>query len=107
MQAKSLRKSSIDELVIALCRDYERRKRLIDERLSSFRTDTEYRYLNFNMFDAAAEIAGDRYAELYIYEIGRRTGFARSAISGCSEVTYKKYKKEIINNIAKKLHLTD
>lgn len=99
--------NTLDNLVIALCLDYERRKNAIAEKLSSYRTDTEYRYLNYNIFSAAAEIAGERDAEIFIKDIGCRVGYAKSECVTLSEVTYKKYKNLIKDNIAKKLHLKD
>ncbi len=59
------------------------------------------------MYNAAAEIVGERYAELYIEEIGRKTGYAKSRDETVSETTYKTYKQLTKENIAKKLHLTD
>ncbi len=67
----------------------------------------EYRYYNFKIFEAAAEIAGDTDAERFIFEIGRRTGYASTALDNMSEVTYKKKKRAVIENIAKRLHLAD
>ena len=98
---------SLDMLVVALCFDYSRRQKAIEERSATKRVDTEFRYFNFKMFDAAAEIVGDRDADIYIREIGERIGYAKSQMWQVSEVTYKNYKKLIKENIAKKLHLTD
>ena len=96
---------TLDELVIALCLDYRRRQNAIEEKNISKRIDTEYRYYNFKIYDASAEIVGERLAEGYIEEIGRRVGYAKSALCCFSEVMYKNYKRKIIDNIAKKLHL--
>ena len=96
---------SVDALVIALCLDYERREQAIAEHTAKRRTDTEYRYLNFNIYDAVVEISGERDARAYISEIGRKIGYAKSALDHLSEVTYKEYKMLIKENIAKKLHL--
>ena len=98
---------SLDLLIIALCLDYSRRQKAIEARSASKRVDTEFRYFNFKMFDAAAEIVGDEYAESYIEEIGNKIGYAKSDMYEVSEVTYKNYKRMIKENIAKKLHLTD
>ena len=99
--------SSLDTLVIALCLDYGRRQRAIEERCVTKRTDTEFRYYNFKIFDAAAEIVGERFAARYIEEIGERVGYAKSSVDCVSEITYKNYKRRIKDNIAKKLHLCD
>lgn len=97
--------STVDSLVIALCLDYERRAEAILKRTAPKRTDTEYRYLNFNIYEAAAEIVGERQAEIYIKEIGTRTGYAHTAIPFSGEVQYKTNKRLIKDNVAKKLHL--
>lgn len=97
--------TTVDTLVIALCLDYERRAAAILSRMAAKRTDTEFRYLNFNIFEATAEIVGERYAEIYIKEIGERTGYAKSKITFVGEVQYKKNKRNIKDNVAKKLHL--
>lgn len=102
-----MREETLDFLVTALCLDYERRQRAITEHSVSKRVDTEFRYYNFKIFDAAAEIAGERDAPVYIREIGNKIGYAKSDMYRLSEVTYKKYKKLIKENIARKLHLTD
>ena len=98
---------SLDALVTALCLDYGRRQRAIEERSAARRTETEFRYLNFKIYDAVAEVVGEPLAEAYIYEIGNKTGYAKSKIDCLSEVTYKSYKRMARDNIAKKLHLTD
>ncbi len=90
---------------MALCLDYARRKNAIEKRSAPHRTDTEYRYLNFKIYDAVAEIVGDGCAEMYIEEIGKKVGYAKSGDYMISEVTYKKYKRLAKENIAKKLHL--
>ena len=100
-------KEGLDNLIKALCCDFSRRKKVIESGLSSKRTLTELRYLNLKIFDAAAEIAGDEFAAVYIEEIGREIGYAKSEAFCVSELTYKRYKSLIKENIAKKLHLSD
>ena len=102
-----MRESTLDTLVIALCLDYQRRKSAIEGRSVGRRVDTEFRYLNFRIFDAAAEIAGEEDAEGFIQDIGERIGYAKSELWHLSEGTYKDYKRCIKDNIAKKLHLID
>jgi hypothetical protein len=106
MAGKRIR-NSVDEVVIALCLDYERRQRAIEQRSATRRTETEFRYYNFKIFDAAAEVVGEAKADIYINEIGNRIGYAKSSLDCLSEVTYKKYKRKAMDNIAKKLHLCD
>ncbi len=96
---------TLDRLIKALCADYERREKIISNGLSERRVDNEMRYLNFKLFDAAAEIVGERSARQYIEEIGKRRGYAKSKIEYISEGTYKNYKMLIKKNIAKRLYL--
>ena len=102
-----LNESTVDTLVIALCLDYFRRREAIEKGSVTKRTDTEFRYLNFKIFDATAEISGEDDAEVFIEEIGMRLGYAKTKLDNVSEVTYKDYKRLIKDNIAKKLHLVD
>ena len=98
---------SLDNLVSALCRDYERRRRALSAPGISFRTAAELRYINFKIHDAVAEIVGEEDAELYIREIGEHIGYAYSDVPDICERTYKTRKRAALTNIAKKLHLTD
>ena len=101
------KKSSLDILISALCLDFPRRENAISEALASRRTLTEYRYLNFKIFDAVKDVVGEELAMLYIKEIGENIGYANSRLDILSEVAYKQRKKEVKDNIAKKLHLQD
>jgi len=98
---------TVDMLVVALCADYERRKRAINQRTVSHRTEMEYRYLNFKVYRAAAEVVGEHAAPTMINEIGRKKGYAKTDMDEISEKTYKVKKKQIKLNIAKRLHLID
>ncbi len=98
---------SLDMLVVAICADYERRSSAINEKSVSRRTEMEYRYLNYRIYNAAAEIVGEIYAPDMIREIGMRRGYAKSAIDDYCEKSYKVKKQQIKMNIAKKLHLID
>lgn len=99
--------ASLDWLVISLCADYRRREQAIRERTVSRRTAMEYKYINHNIFAAAAEIVTERYARVYIEEIGSRLGFAQSSHDAVSEARYKIEKREVKLNIARRLHLID
>lgn len=96
---------SLDNLVVALCADYERREKIIIGRMAERRVDNELRYINFKMFDAAAEIVGESRAATFIREIGRGIGYANSAEPYISEGTYKNWKSSVKENIAKRLYL--
>lgn len=97
----------VEAVVIALCADYARRREAIEGHLVSRRTETEYRYLNFKIYDGAAECVGEAASEIFIREIGARTGYAKTKIEGIGELTYKRYKRRAKEAIAKKLHLID
>ena len=98
---------ALDNLVVALCRDFKRRALAIENGGLSRRCLIELRYLNFKILEAAAEIVGEDDAEIYVIEIGAAIGYANSEILDRSEVYYKKCKKLVKENIAKKMHLTD
>ena len=97
---------TLDGLVCSLCADYFRREDALQERTASKRVDMEYRYLNFLMYEATAEIVGDRVANAFIDEIGRHIGYASSSVP-FSENLYKVRKQEVKIAIARKLHLLD
>ena len=98
---------TLDALVVALCRDYPRRETALERGSCTHRTGMEYRYINYQMADAAAEISGERLAPIYIEEIGNKIGYAHSQVDCVSETTYKEDKQSIKINIARKLHLLD
>ena len=99
---------SVDMLVVALCADYWRREEAVRARSVSHRTEMEYRYYNFNIFDAAAEVVGEHFAEGYIGDIGERRGYAVSELADhCCEKSYKMRKFAVKKNIAERLHLID
>ena len=106
MRNRNVKKaSSLDGLVSALCLDYFRRERAIKEGSASRRTLTEFRYFNFKIYDAVKEVVGEEFVLTYIKEIGENIGYANSELYLLSEVAYKQRKKEVRDNIAKKLHL--
>lgn len=110
MRGRHIKKATppmVEEIVILLCRDYKRRAEELSSPDISARTKVEYRYLNYKIADAVAEVVERRYVPLFIEEIGLRTGYAASNVTGMSESMYKRAKVEIKNNIAKKLHLCD
>lgn len=108
MRTEDLKGGSLDVLVIALCRDYARRVREIENAYVGRRTLAELRYLNIKVLWAASEVVGERYAEAFVREIGEGIGYAKSELMDhMSEVSYKRYKTLIKENIAKKLHLAE
>ena len=96
---------SLDNLISAMCLDYGRRKALILGGALERRVDTELRYYNFKLFDAAAEIVGEALAEIFISEIGAHVGYASTAVETMCERTYKTYKQRVKENIARRLYL--
>ena len=94
---------TLDDLVVALCRDFFRRERRCDNR----RVAMEHKYINTKMIEAVSEVIGNRYAEMMIREIGERVGYAASGIDDLSESTYKRKKVEVKLAIARKLYLLE
>ena len=98
---------SLDVLIVALCRDFPRRAEAIKKGNGARRTLTEYRYLNFKIFEAVSEVVERPFVMPFIMEIGENIGYANSKIGELSERAYKTRKKLVKENIAKKLHLSD
>ena len=98
---------SLDGVIVALCKDYCRRREAGKSVSYSRRTRMEYEYINSILIRAAAEIVGEGNADVILSEIGDKVGYAYSAIEEVSESTYKIMKKEVKLNIAKKLHMLD
>ena len=97
----------LSDIIVALCRDYDRRSAAIATRSSTRRVLMEYKYINTRIFDAAAEIVGSKNAETMIREIGWRIGYASSDLYTMSEGAYKNAKLGVKDNIAVKLYLKD
>ena len=95
----------LDTLITALCADYPRRAEVIDRRSAPYNVIMEYRFLNYRIINAAAEIAGSRDAIYFVYDIGNEVGYAASDLIALSEVIYKQRKKEVKENIARRLSL--
>ena len=99
--------SSLDDVIISLCRDYKRREDIVKSSGCTERTAIEYRYLNYRMREAAEDIAGEVYAVAFIRDIGEKIGYARTEIEGFCEADYKSTKLRIKLGIARSLHLLD
>ena len=97
----------IDNVIVSLCADYERRKKYIIMRIGSKRLRMEFLYINKRLLEGAGEICGAGLAEQFIKDIGANVGYAFSEISELGESTYKRYKIDIKRNIAKKLYLIE
>ena len=105
MGSKRALENSLDLLVLAHCADYFRRRELIAGALLTRRARSELVYLNSAILSAAEEVVGERYSELFIEEIALHVGYANSGVEGMSELTYKRYKKRIKEEIVKRLYL--
>ena len=95
----------LDEVIIALCADYSRRAEVISRRNAPYNVIMEYRFLNYRILNAAAEIAGSRDAMFFVKDIGNNIGYAESDLFVLSETVYKERKKEVKENIARRLSL--
>lgn len=107
MGEAQLLNKGIDAIVVALCADYLRRREALSKRSVSHSVEMEYKYLNYKIFTAAAEIVGEEDAETYVKEIGERIGYANTVASECCERIYKVRKLAVKRNIAKRLWLCD
>ena len=107
MDKTLLLEPGIDAIVVALCADYSRRQSAIECDSVGHKVLMEYKYLNYKMFDAAAEIVGTSSAHSFISEIGERRGYAKCDDPCVCERIYKERKKEVKINIARKLSLCD
>ena len=97
--------ATLDGVVVALCADYPRRETFIERGILPKRCEMEYKYLNYKILEAACEVAGERLAHIFIKDIGERVGYAYTEAYYLSESTYKRQKKEVKLEIARKLHL--
>lgn len=95
----------LDAVVIALCADFSRRAEAIALGNLPYNVIMEYRFLNYRIMNAAVEIAGSRDAKLFIKDIGGNIGYADSELWILSERAYKRRKKEVKDNIARRLSL--
>lgn len=105
MPAKEVMPKEVDGIVVALCADYFRRKKLIENRDAGYSVIMECRFLNYRILDAARQVAGDVEAEIYIRDIGGRTGYTKSKLNRLSEGNYKEKKAAVKIAIAKRLLL--
>ena len=101
------KRDTADELVVAFCRDFERRREAIKEGKLSHRTIVELKYYNYKILTAAREIVGERDAPSFISDIGNSVGYASSSLEYFSEAYYKMKKSEVKASIARALHITD
>lgn len=106
MGTGAVKRDTLDELVVAFCRDRARRIYLREKSHLSKRTMVELRYLDYRIEEAAREIVGDKF-DIYLSEIANAVGYAKSEAANVSESVYKLNKARIKGNIARKLHLTD
>ncbi len=97
--------ATIRDVVVALCKDYFRRASAIENHTAEPRAENEFKYYNYKIYDATAEVVGPRYAEQFIDDIGKKRGYWDSETDILSENAYYYRKRVVIHNIAKKLHL--
>lgn len=105
MHNELLMPSGLDGVITALCADYSRRAEVICNRTAPYNVIMEYRFLNYRIMNAAIEAAGPRDAAGFIRDIGMNIGYAQSDLWVLSEVAYKQRKKEVKDNIARRLSL--
>ena len=106
MGKQTLLVPEIDSVVVALCADYARRAEIISYGCATHRVEMEYKYLNYKIYEAVAEIVGEESAMSVIKDIGYKRGYAKSDAE-MSEATYKRRKQAVKHAIARKLMLCD
>jgi hypothetical protein len=65
----------------------------------------EYKFLNLRILEGAIEAVGMKVAKEFIYDIGARRGYAKTAVENVSEPIYKYQKALAKMAIARKLSL--
>ena len=96
---------ALEIMIMAMCADYFRRAQIICSKNSTYNVIMECRFLNYRILEATVEIAGEYNAETFIKEIGEGTGYSKSGLWRLSESQYKKQKRAIKINIARRLCL--
>ena len=105
MPASPVMEKSLEEIIIALCADFDRRKLAIEEKALPKRVLLEYKFLNLRILEGAMDAVGIRAAKIFIDDIGARRGYAKSSVDWLSEPTYKITKAAVKRSIARKLSL--
>ena len=99
--------ASADAVVCALCADYARRELLCALPNIGRRMRAELAYYNSKILAAAESVVGEADAMTYINDIGARKGYAYSLVEGVCELTYKRRKREVKCEIARRLYLIE
>ena len=105
MSSAFMMDKSLDNLICALCGDFDRRRRAIEEKKLPMRVLLEYKFLNYKILEATIEIVGAANALTFIEDIGAHRGYAKSMIEFYSEGAYKKAKALVKQSIALRLAL--
>ncbi len=96
---------TLGAVVRALCLDYPRRRKIIENHTAAGRVENEMKYYNYKIYDAVAEIIDEKMAEDMICDIGEKRGYIHSNITSICESTYKIRKQEAVYSIARGLYL--
>lgn len=105
MYDENMMPKGLNKLIVSMCADYSRRQNVIENRTAPFNVIMEYRFLNYRIMNAALEVAGSRDALIFINDIGKNIGYAKSDICSLSESVYKERKEGVKQNIARRLSL--
>ena len=105
MPATPLMERTLEEVIIALCADFDRRQTAIKEKALPKRVLLEYKFLNLRILEGAMDIVGIKDAKIFIDDIGARRGYAKSCVDGISEPKYKVTKACVKKSSARKLSL--
>lgn len=91
--------------VCALCLDYDRRAKVLEERSEGIDTLLTYQYLNEAIDRGIASVCEEGIRVAMREDIGNHVGLSRTEIYYISDGTYKVRKRKSIEAIAKELHL--
>ncbi len=95
----------VNRVVVALCGDYDRRKKEIKKQQSDIATLQYYQYLNDTIDKALEEECEEGIRTKIREDIGNGVGHRRTQLYYMAPGTYKKRKRNCKYRIAKKLRL--
>jgi hypothetical protein len=105
MNKSIYRGTSVYKTVCALCLDYDRRAKALEERSGGIATLLTYQHLNEAIDRGIASVCEEGIRVAMRGDIGNGIGVMRTDISCTGIGTYKTRKHKSIEAIAKELHL--
>lgn len=97
---------NVHRAVCALVGDYNRRERIISERTAPDDVLQNAVFMNAHIYNAVNDICDVALRSIMIYDIGNNIGYSKSrAATMIGEVAYKKQKRRVKYEIARRLNL--